>query len=348
MRIVAISLVKNEVDIVEPFVRHAVARVDRLIVLDNGSTDGTRQILQHLVNEGLAIDVIDDPEPGFYQARRMTNLMRDHALERCRADWVVPLDADEFLVGPDLKSIVRSIDDRPFGLQWQTYVPDPADRPEELNPVRRIRHRLKQEERLWIKVMVPAVLGRQPGTAFDHGSHQFIRESLPVPPVLGGSSLLAHFPGRSPDQFASKLAMKHMQYLAMTERAAHWGFHYRSPTARLRQGCPNFEAAFRDMILRYNLTDDQPFAPEVVLDPLAYAGGDLRYLHANGESRLLATLWDCAEDFARRHAELSRCQKTAEAAIQALQRSWTWRAGRFVLGPVRWTKRWLGARPVAR
>ena len=45
---------------------------------------------------------------------------------------------------------------------------------------------------------------------------------------------LAHFPGRSPDQFALKVSIKHVQYLAMTERAADWGYHYNGPVARLR------------------------------------------------------------------------------------------------------------------
>ncbi|MDE2446855.1 MAG: glycosyltransferase family 2 protein, partial [Alphaproteobacteria bacterium] len=44
----AISMVRNEQDIIEPFVRHNSALVDLLFVLDNCSTDHTRQILREL------------------------------------------------------------------------------------------------------------------------------------------------------------------------------------------------------------------------------------------------------------------------------------------------------------
>lgn len=372
MRLVGISVVKNEIDIVEPFVRHAAARLDRLLVLDNGSTDGTRQILRRLVDEGLPVEVLDDPEPGNYQWRRMTGLMRDHAIKRCGADWVVPLDADEFLVGEDLKLLVRSVENRPCALHWRTYVPGPDDVAGELNPVRRITDRLRQEARPWLKVMVPASLGRHPTAMLDQGSHQFIHEGLPIPPVEGRSGALAHFPGRDPDQFACKVAMKHLQYLAMTERAGSWGFHYRAPAAQLRQGRRYFDDNFRETILRYNLRPDEPFVPELVRDPAPYSGGDLRYTPALTESRLLATLWDAAEDLARRHAELTRGQLAAEAALrrqdealvatqrkwasdvaqltaelreaETWRRSWTCRAGRLAKAAVRWVRRRLPSR----
>jgi len=45
MRLVAVSIVKNEADIIEPFVRHTLAWVDHHLVFDHDSTDGTREIL---------------------------------------------------------------------------------------------------------------------------------------------------------------------------------------------------------------------------------------------------------------------------------------------------------------
>lgn len=317
MHVVAISVVKNEIDIVEPFVRHTLACVDRLLVLDNGSTDGTRQLLQELVSEGLAVEVLDDPEPGHYQWRRMTGLMREHAIERCRADWVVPLDADEFLVCPDVKLLLHSMDNRLLGLPWRTYVPGPGDPPDELNPVRRIGQRLKHESHPWIKVMVPAALGRQPAAMLDQGSHRLFLDGIAVSPVINGSGALAHFPGRSPEQFACKVAMKHLQYLAMTEREAAWGFHYQGPAARLRQGRHDFDKAFQDTILHYSLPESESFVPELVLDPVPYAGGELRYTTVDTEPRLLTTLWDAAEDLARRHAELAGHQRAGVAARAA-------------------------------
>ena len=43
-RIISLSMVKNEQDIIEPFIRHHGSLVDAMIILDNGSVDQTRNI----------------------------------------------------------------------------------------------------------------------------------------------------------------------------------------------------------------------------------------------------------------------------------------------------------------
>ena len=96
MRSVAITCIKNEIDIVEAFTRHTLALVDQLVVLDNGSQDGTVDVLQALVKEGLPLEIVEDGLPGQYQPQRMTRLMHEHAVARYDADWVFPLDGDEF------------------------------------------------------------------------------------------------------------------------------------------------------------------------------------------------------------------------------------------------------------
>ena len=72
-RIVAISSVKNEIDIIEPFVGHALAHADHIVVAD-GDTDGTLEILRALQHEGLPLTVVEDPtagkDAGPYRLRR--------------------------------------------------------------------------------------------------------------------------------------------------------------------------------------------------------------------------------------------------------------------------------------
>ena len=100
MRLVAVSIVKNEADIIEPFVRHTLARVDHHFIFDHDSTDGTRQILHALQAEGLALTLFTDDALGNLQQIR-SNYLTKLAADTQQADWIFPLDADEILIGPN-------------------------------------------------------------------------------------------------------------------------------------------------------------------------------------------------------------------------------------------------------
>jgi hypothetical protein len=54
-RIISISMIKNEVDIIELFIRYNLKFLDAMIVLENGSYDKTKDILIKLEKEGLPI-----------------------------------------------------------------------------------------------------------------------------------------------------------------------------------------------------------------------------------------------------------------------------------------------------
>ncbi|MCW5550224.1 MAG: glycosyltransferase family 2 protein, partial [Opitutaceae bacterium] len=108
MRLVAVSVVKNEADIIEPFVRHTSAWVDHHLVFDHDSTDGTREILQAMQTEGLPLALFRDDAPGHLQQHRSNYLTR-LAAHSHGADWVLPLDADEILVGPDRATLEQAL-----------------------------------------------------------------------------------------------------------------------------------------------------------------------------------------------------------------------------------------------
>lgn len=92
----AVSMVRDEEDVLEATVRNMAGQVDGLIVSDNGSVDGTRDLLARLGAElPVPLVVVDDPEPGYYQSAKMTGLAR-RAVTEFGATWVVPFDADEW------------------------------------------------------------------------------------------------------------------------------------------------------------------------------------------------------------------------------------------------------------
>ncbi len=96
MKVVGLYLVRNEADIIETNLRHHFAAViDEAIVIDNGSTDGTIEIVAHLRTD-LPVQLSSEVGP-MYQAERVTRMARLATLQG--ADWVLPIDADEFWVG---------------------------------------------------------------------------------------------------------------------------------------------------------------------------------------------------------------------------------------------------------
>ena len=96
VKVVGLYLVRNEADIIETNLRHHFAAgIDEAIVIDNGSTDGTLEIVAGL-REDLPIQLSSEVGP-MLQPERVTRMARLATLEG--ADWVLPIDADEFWVG---------------------------------------------------------------------------------------------------------------------------------------------------------------------------------------------------------------------------------------------------------
>ena len=70
--VISFSLVKNEEDIIELFVRHNLQYFSHMYIADNLSSDGTFDILLALKNEGLPITLIKDGNVSHAQGRKTT------------------------------------------------------------------------------------------------------------------------------------------------------------------------------------------------------------------------------------------------------------------------------------
>lgn len=129
MKIVAVSMVRDEADILPWTVPHLFDQgVDEAIIADNVSVDGTRDLLNDLAAR-FPIVVLDDPEPRFYQSRKMTRLA--HLAGDRGAQWIVPFDADERWYGIDgtIRDVLHAATvDAVFAWTWE-HVPQPNDPP---------------------------------------------------------------------------------------------------------------------------------------------------------------------------------------------------------------------------
>jgi glycosyltransferase involved in cell wall biosynthesis len=312
VRIAAVTTVKNEIDIVESFVRHTVAQCDRLIVLDNGSTDGTLVALKELQAEGLPLEIVEDPTIGKHQWLRMTRLMRRAAEQG--AGWVVPLDADEFLP-PGYAAALRALpQDRPRNVRWRTYVPTEEDDWGERNPLLRIRHRLPAEDGDWFKVVVPGSLAGDIRSVLEQGSHAVRIEGARVPAEELDGLRMAHLPIRSGGQALAKMIVGQLQYVATPGREPGWGFQYANAFEQLVRDPVGFYARASELARRYGQPTGQR-DDGLVDDPHPYLGGRLRLTpEIDDLQRAAQAVFSYAEQLARRVCELERAQGERDPA----------------------------------
>lgn len=94
MRIFGVSMVRDEDDIIGATITHHLALgCEHILVIDNGSTDGTPSALRKLAAATGRVSWSVDAGP-YRQSDLLTGLARDATLRG--ADWVLPFDADEF------------------------------------------------------------------------------------------------------------------------------------------------------------------------------------------------------------------------------------------------------------
>jgi hypothetical protein len=129
MKLAVTLLAKNEVDVIDANIAyHLAAGADFVVATDNGSTDGTLEILEGYEREGV-LHLIREPSTDFRQGAWVTRMAR-LAAER-GADWVINADADEFWWprAGNLKEALARLPER-YGIVhgvWRPFVARPGD-----------------------------------------------------------------------------------------------------------------------------------------------------------------------------------------------------------------------------
>ena len=280
MRIEGFAVVKNEADIIEAFVRHHCGLLDRLHVVDNGSTDRTKDILAALCAEGLPIAVTHDDSPSHPQADIVTAFVAGFA---DGPDWLFLLDADEF-IDCSSRNRLQEILNRQAGdvchlVRWSFMVPTEDDDRSIDNPVVRIQSRRRGPTDPFLsKLVIPRQYLGAPEYRVVNGSHFMIGvDGVPAGHRELKDLRLAHFPVRSPEQLARKVVVGSWAVLARPSRLPTEVFHWHELRRRVMSGRPLTVADARQVAQNYASSDGWTDHP-VAVEPLALAGsGQLRY-----------------------------------------------------------------------
>ncbi|AWX32218.1 glycosyltransferase family 2 protein [Methanosphaera sp. BMS] len=208
MKIYSISRIKNEMDIIETFIRYNSNITDGMIILDNNSSDDTRNILDALKGEYPNLHVYDNHFESHHDITLEINYLLDLAVNEYEADMIMPLDADEFIttdgaVNPrDEIQSLDNLDDSYYSYYWKTYLPIYDEF--SLENLRYIRDGSLEEHE---KVIIPSNLYKSCDIRINPGSHSLSdKDNKPVDKIKLESLRLGHVPIRSKSQCISKIA----------------------------------------------------------------------------------------------------------------------------------------------
>jgi glycosyltransferase involved in cell wall biosynthesis len=248
-----ICMVRDEADIIGPVIERMLAQVDEIITADNLSVDGTRDIL-----DALPVIVVDDPEPGYYQSRKMTRLA--HLAAEKGATWVVPFDADEVWYSPFEPRVADLLEG--LAPQWFTaeaalydHVATSTD-PEQTDPLVRLGWRRRE----------PGPMGKvacrcRPDLVIEQGNHSAS--------YSGGTTkftdhlVIRHFPYRSAAQFVKKVRIGAQAYRA-SDLPENLGAHWRQYGDILDA---HGEGAVEDIFYEWFYSERPQAEPSLIFDP---------------------------------------------------------------------------------
>lgn len=209
MRLVLTLLCRNEADIIASTIDYHFSRgVDLIIATDNGSCDGTTEILARYAERGNLI-LLHEPSHTHDQAIWVTRMARMAALDFA-ANWVINGDADEFWwpTAASLKHALSMFPDDVFAVSVQrfNFLPPGLASQGGFPFYRQQTIRERQSLNALGKPLPAKVIHRaDPEISVGDGNHRVFRQGAQVAAVPVSALEILHFPVRSLAQLERKI-----------------------------------------------------------------------------------------------------------------------------------------------
>ncbi len=207
---IIITMVQNEADIIEYFVRLNAQHADHILIILNPSTDGTEQIIDELIRENFPLIKWKRPI-NFYEQSNILSLMAMRVRDFFGDVSLIFLDADELLRTHHNASIENDIAHISCGqigiIPWKTYLPKKSNHATHgLLDLQRWDTRLETEVEQFYKIVIPRSTQLSRGDCISRGAHSVIDAAgNNLPTLLLNNTSIAHLPVRSIRQLRHKI-----------------------------------------------------------------------------------------------------------------------------------------------
>lgn len=224
MNTTAISMVKNESDIIEYFIRYNMSIFNRILVYEDNSTDNTHEILLNLIKEYEGRLFVYNSASVLIDRTSQTTVSKslfDIAFSKFSSDLSIPLDADEFIVSvakKDISEILKSLGNNAlYKVSWSTvllssYEAELFTPPTELyvrNPKKFIEsEKIIIGKEIWSEDTTPRL-----------GNHNLFSETngKNIEAKTCNELKLLHFPVRSKTQFINKIISLKIRFRSLPD-----------------------------------------------------------------------------------------------------------------------------------